>query len=80
MSETRRTAAVAVGPEDWDQVLSQLRADGFSPTESIKVTRAVLGVGLGEAKTIVHTSQTWSDHREELDALHDSLEAASSQL
>ena len=31
---------------------AQLRADGFSPIESIKVTRAVLQLSLGEAKRL----------------------------
>jgi ribosomal protein L7/L12 len=37
-----------------DSILAQLRAEGFSPIDSIKVTRAVLHVSLGEAKRIVH--------------------------
>lgn len=56
---------------EWEQVLTQLRADGFSPIESIKVTRAVLHVSLGEAKRIVHESYTWSDARVDFELLHD---------
>ena len=57
-----------------------LRADGLSPVESIKVTRAVLGVGPSEAKRIVHASHAWTDRREEFDDLHDLVEQAASQL
>ena len=54
-----------------ERVLAQLRADGFSPIESIKITRAVLKVSLGEAKGIVHRSQAWADRRADFDQLHE---------
>jgi ribosomal protein L7/L12 len=56
-------------------VLAQLRSDGFSPIESIKVTRAVLHVGLGEAKQIVHMSTAWADERSAFERLQDQVEA-----
>ncbi len=80
MSQTRSTAASSMGQEEWDHVLAQLRGDGFSPVESIKVTRAVLHVSLGEAKRIVHESGAWSDARDEFDMLHDAASEAANQL
>jgi hypothetical protein len=47
MSQTRITANSLGDHTEWEQVLVQLRAEGFSPIESIKVTRAVLHVSLG---------------------------------
>ena len=44
----------------------------FNP-ESIKVTRAVLDVSLGEAKRIVHESATWADARASFEELQDSV-------
>ena len=79
MSQTSSTTQSPVH-EDWEQVLAQLRAEGFSPVESIKVTRAVLHVSLGEAKRIVHQSKAWEDAREGFDQLHDAAEAAAADL
>ena len=80
MSQTSSTTQSAVDREDWEQVLAQLRAEGFSPIESIKVTRAVLHVSLGEAKRIVHQSRAWEDARDGFDQLHDVAEAAAAEL
>lgn len=80
MSQTSSTTQIPVDHEDWEQVLAQLRAEGFSPIESIKVTRAVLHVSLGEAKRIVHQSRAWADAREGFDQLHDVAEAAAADL
>jgi ribosomal protein L7/L12 len=80
MSQTSSTTQSPVDHEDWEQVLAQLRAEGFSPIESIKVTRAVLHVSLGEAKRIVHQSTAWEDAREGFDQLHDVAEAAAADL
>jgi hypothetical protein len=63
----------AVVDNNWDAVLARLRADGFSPVESIKVTRAVLDVSLGEAKRIVHESAAWADARASFEELQDSV-------
>jgi ribosomal protein L7/L12 len=80
MSQTGRSTQNAAGDEHWEQVLVQLRADGFSPIESIKVTRAVRHVSLSEAKRIVHCSQAWTDARQGFDELHDDVESAVSHL
>jgi hypothetical protein len=63
----------AVVDKNWDAVLARLRADGFSPVESIKVTRAVLDVSLGEAKRIVHESAAWADARASFEEMQDSV-------
>ena len=75
MSQLRPDGSTTIDGEQWNTVLRRLRDDGFSPAESIKVTRAVLGVGLGEAKQIVHTSPAWSDRAEAFDELHEATEA-----
>ncbi len=80
MSQTQSPAASFAEQEEWDHVLAQLRADGFSPIESIKVTRAVLHVSLGEAKRIVHESRAWSDARDEFDTLHKSVLQTATRL
>ena len=71
MSQTSITTDAPADRWDWERVLAQLRADGFSPIESIKITRAVLNVSLGEAKGIVHRSQAWADRRADFDQLHE---------
>jgi ribosomal protein L7/L12 len=76
MSQAQGNSHAAVADKDWNAVLARLRADGFSPVESIKVTRAVLEVSLGEAKRIVHESQAWSDARESFEGVQDAAFAA----
>jgi ribosomal protein L7/L12 len=76
MKPTQATTGLPLADEDWARVLTQLRANGFTPVESIKVTRAVLNVTLGEAKRIVHDSAAWADARPTFEALHDELAAA----
>ncbi len=66
--------------EEWDVVLDRLRSDGFSPIEMIKITRAVGGVSLAQAKEIVHHSVAWSDARDDFDELHDTVEEAAGRL
>ncbi len=80
MSQTRGTTQSPANDEEWDHVLAQLRTDGFSPVESIKVTRAVLHVSLGEAKRIVHFSEAWADAREGFEELHEVAEAVVADL
>lgn len=80
MSEAQTTGTSTIDRDDWDAVLTQLRADGFSPVESIKVTRAVLHVSLSEAKAVVHGSPAWADLRADFEAVHDAAEDAASRL
>jgi ribosomal protein L7/L12 len=71
MSQTTTTTHTPADRGDWERVLAQLRAEGFSPVESIKITRAVLRVSLGEAKRLVHMSRAWADRRADFEQLHD---------
>lgn len=80
MSQAQGTTVSGVDRDDWNAVLAQLRSDGFSPVESIKVTRAVLHVSLGEAKEIVHASPTWSDARDDFEQLHEAADQAATEL
>lgn len=80
MSQTRSTTQSPVNHQEWERVLAQLRAEGFAPIESIKVTRAVLHVSLGEAKRIVHQSRAWADVREDFEKVQDEVATAASQL
>ncbi len=73
MSRPVGSSHAVMADKDWDAVLARLRADGFSPVESIKVTRAVLDVSLGEAKRIVHESAAWADARASFEELQDSV-------
>lgn len=67
-------------PKELNEVLYELRADGFSPIDSIRVTRAVLHVSVGEAKDIVHRSQAWADLRSNFEVLQEAAEAAAIHL
>ena len=80
MSQTSPTTTALVDRDEWDRVLAQLRADGFSPIESIKITRAVLRVSLADAKHIVHHSNAWADTRAEFDRLHETATASLHEL
>jgi hypothetical protein len=80
MSDTRSTSATSIDAERWNAILRQLRCDGFSPAESIKITRAVLRVSLGDAKAIVHDSSAWADFRDGFEQVHDAAEAAVHEL
>lgn len=80
MSQPSGTVQSPVDRHEWDPVLVRPRADGLTPVESIKVTRAVLHVDLGEAKRIVHESPAWSDARDDFEHLHDAAESVASSL
>lgn len=60
----------------WDDVLEQLRREGFSKTDSIKATVERLGVSLAVAKDTVHQSAAWADVHTAHDGFHADLEAA----
>ena len=59
---------------DLDHALQFLRENGCNFGESIKVTMALTGVSLGEAKETVFNSEAWHDQRADLDALHQSID------
>ncbi|MEP7114733.1 MAG: hypothetical protein ABI862_15810 [Ilumatobacteraceae bacterium] len=66
--------------DDWDTTLLQLRIDGFSSIETIKITRAVQRVSLAEAKRIVHESVAWADVRPDFEYLHNVVDEVGSRL
>ena len=74
--DTNAEIASRVG---WENALRRLRRDGFSPIDAVKITRAVLGVDLDEAKRIVHTSDAWADARAGFDELQDAAEEATNR-
>jgi ribosomal protein L7/L12 len=80
MSHTFPTTHLPVDHDEWERILAQLRTDAFSPIESIKITRAVLQVSLGEAKRIVHQSTAWADLRAEFEDLHEAAASSAQDL
>lgn len=80
MSQTSPTTKAPVDHHAWERVLAQLRTDGSSPIDSIKITRAVLQVNLAEAKRIVHQSAAWADLRADFEDLHEAAASAAREL
>lgn len=80
MSQTFPTTQTPVDHHEWERVLAQLRADGFSPVESIKITRAVLHVRLADAKRIVHQSAAWADLRANFEDLHETASSVAREI
>lgn len=56
-----------------EEILHFLRSQGCCKVTSIAVLAKTLAVGLGQAKEMVHTSQTWADVRARDDQFHASL-------
>ena len=56
-----------------EELVSYLRNQGCFKIDSIAILREALGIGLGEAKELVHCSATWRDVREADDDFHDRL-------
>jgi len=71
MSQAPGGSPISMTERDWDHVLAQLRTDGFSPIEAIKITRIVRQVSLAATKRIVHESSAWADAPDSFDDLHD---------
>jgi ribosomal protein L7/L12 len=46
-----------------EEILKTLRISGAYQIDTIKALREVMGIGLGEGKAIVDSSQTWADQR-----------------
>lgn len=68
------------GGEDMEAIIGHLRTSGCSKIDSIAVLNATYGIGLGEAKRIVHVSPTWADTRVSDDKFHESIEDALTKL
>ena len=58
-----------------DDLVAFLRTQGCSKVESMAIVARACGVGLGEAKEIVHLSKAWADTRERDERFQQSLEA-----
>jgi ribosomal protein L7/L12 len=56
-----------------EDIVSFLRAQGCSKVESIAIFAKALGIGLAEAKNVVHLSDAWSDTREGDERFQNSL-------
>ena len=52
----------------WEDMTGDLRAEGFTKIDCIRVTVELLRVPLGEAKRLVHFSAAWADVRQRDDA------------
>src|SRR5262245_34627443 len=59
--------------EDVESVGGYLRASGCSKIDSIAVLVGAHGIGLAEAKEIVHLSTTWADRRALDDKFHENI-------
>ena len=70
---TGRARALAYELLDWNSVLAVLRTDGFSKTDCMRAMVELLQIPLGDAKGLVHNSQTWSDIRERDESILDEL-------
>ena len=57
----------------WDEVLQQLRADGFTKNDAIRASVDVLRLSLADAKRLVHGSDAWLDVKERDERLHEGL-------
>jgi hypothetical protein len=57
-----------------EDILAELRKEGFSVIESIKAVVSLQDVTLQEAKKLVHLSETWKDLRSTHDSFHEGLE------
>ncbi|NJC71147.1 hypothetical protein HC031_15710 [Planosporangium thailandense] len=63
-----------------EEIMAFLRREGLWQLQSIKVLRWATGVGLAEAKHLIHTSATWADQRRAADELHEVLTQAITDL
>ena len=63
-----------------EEVLAQMRREGFSRTNAIAVLGAVNGIPLNEAKLLVHNSSVWADLRQQADDLHKDVESSVNEL
>lgn len=61
------------GGESMESALRYMRSAGLSQIECVKAVKSLTGGNLGQAKEIVHFSETWSDTRACQERLHDNL-------
>jgi ribosomal protein L7/L12 len=58
---------------DLESILFFLRQHGCTIVDSIRMVAELQGIGLGEAKLLVHNSETWSDVRLRNEAVQEAL-------
>ena len=63
-----------------EEILRCFRANGASIIDSMKLLTKLERVDLGEAKRIVHLSETWADYRVGAEELHARAEEAAREL
>ena len=68
------TRALLNSGDGVQRVISFLREQGESKAGSIRMLVAVGRLSLREAKSLVHYSDTWRDHHDADEALHEALE------
>jgi len=62
--------------KDVESIIGHLRASGCSKIDTIAVVTGALGIGLAEAKEIVHLSAIWADRRASDDKFHEDISSA----
>lgn len=58
---------------DPEATIAVLREAGASPITAIRLVAETFGVGIGEAKRMLHDSPAWADVREAQEAMWDSI-------
>lgn len=61
------------GGESMESALRYMRSAGLSQIECVKAVKSLMGGNLGQAKEILHFSETWSDTRAWQEQLHKDL-------
>lgn len=61
------------GGENMESALRYMRSAGLSQIECVKAVKSLMGGNLGQAKEIVHFSETWSDMRAYQEQFHKDL-------
>lgn len=70
----KREGSLLAGGKSVESVLMDLRVDGFSVIDCIRVVMALNSCSLPEAKMLVHRSDAWADLKESHEAAHLELE------
>jgi ribosomal protein L7/L12 len=66
--------------EPQQEVIAKMRLAGLHKIQSIKLVSEFYQMPVGEAKQMVHRSDTWSDRRESDEAFHEVVFEAAKQL
>jgi ribosomal protein L7/L12 len=65
---------------DLEEVLFELRKQGADKIDSIKVLKSAMGITMGQAKSLVDRSDTWSDRFVQDQAFHQMVRDVASKL